>query len=241
MINIVKHIPNSITCLNLLSGTAGVMAACAGRFDLAFYFMLAAVVFDYMDGFAARTLDAYSDKGKELDSLSDVVSFGVLPSVMLCKLMRAYCFGAPVWLCYFPLILAAFSALRLAKFNLDDRQHKSFLGLPTPACALVCGALALYTASSPSSFLSVWATGKVFVPIMVAVLCGLLVCEIPMFSLKVAKGDGLENRKRIAFVINVVLIAALVLLTAMHWSMIVLLGFVVYILMNLVFAFVLKK
>ncbi|MBQ0093830.1 MAG: CDP-alcohol phosphatidyltransferase family protein [Bacteroidales bacterium] len=217
------------------------MAACAGRFDLAFYFMLAAVVFDFMDGFAARTLDAYSDKGKELDSLSDVVSFGVLPSVMLCKLMRAYCFGAPVWLCYFPLILAAFSALRLAKFNLDDRQHKSFLGLPTPACALVCGALALYTASSPSSFLSVWATGIVFIPIMVAVLCALLVSEIPMFSLKVAKGDGLENRKRIAFVVNVVVIAALVLLTAIHWSMIVLLGFVVYILMNLVFAFVLKK
>lgn len=241
MINIVKHIPNSITCLNLLSGTAGVMVVCAGRFDLAFYFMLAAVVFDFMDGFAARTLDAYSDKGKELDSLSDVVSFGVLPSVMLCKLMRAYCFGAPVWLCYFPLILAAFSALRLAKFNLDDRQHKSFLGLPTPACALVCGALALYTASSPSSFLSVWATGIVFIPIMVAVLCALLVSEIPMFSLKVAKGDGLENRKRIAFVVNVVVIAALVLLTAIHWSMIVLLGFVVYILMNLVFAFVLKK
>lgn len=241
MINIVKHIPNSITCLNLLSGTAGVMVVCAGRFDLAFYFMLAAVVFDFMDGFAARTLDAYSDKGKELDSLSDVVSFGVLPSVMLCKLMRAYCFGAPVWLCYFPLILAAFSALRLAKFNLDDRQHKSFLGLPTPACALVCGALALYTAFSPSSFLSVWATGIVFIPIMVAVLCALLVSEIPMFSLKVAKGDGLENRKRIAFVVNVVVIAALVLLTAIHWSMIVLLGFVVYILMNLVFAFVLKK
>lgn len=241
MMNIVKHIPNSITCLNLLCGTAGVMAACAARLDLAFYFMLAAVVFDFMDGFAARTLDAYSDKGKELDSLSDVVSFGVLPSVMLCKLMRAYCFGAPVWLCYFPLILAAFSALRLAKFNLDDRQHKSFLGLPTPACALVCGALALYTASSPSSFLSVWATGIVFIPIMVAVLCALLVSEIPMFSLKVAKGDGLENRKRIAFVVNVVVIAALVLLTAIHWSMIVLLGFVVYILMNLVFAFVLKK
>lgn len=239
--NIVKHIPNTITCLNLLCGTAGVMAACAGKLDLAFYFMLAAVVFDFLDGFAARTLGAYSDKGKELDSLCDVVSFGVLPSVMLCTLMRAYCFEAPVWLCYFPVVLAAFSALRLAKFNLDERQHKSFIGLPTPACALVCGALALYTASSPASFLSVWATGKLFVPVMVAVLCFLLVSEVPMFSMKVAKGDGLENRKRIAFVVNLALIAALVIISGIHWSMIVLLGFVVYILMNLVFAFILKK
>lgn len=236
-----KHIPNTITCLNLLCGATGVMFACEGKFDVAFWLMLAAALFDFLDGFAARLLGAYSDTGKELDSLCDVVSFGVLPSVMLCSLMRAYCFGAPVWLCYFPLVLAAFSALRLAKFNIDPRQSKSFLGLPTPACAMVCGSLVLYTASSPASFLSVWATGTVFIPVMVAVLCFLLVCEIPMFSMKVAKGDGLENRKRIAFAVNVVIIAALVLLAGIHWSMVVLLSFIVYILMNLVLALVIRK
>lgn len=230
-----KHIPNTITCLNLLCGVTGIVVACSGKFELAFFLMLGAALCDFLDGFMARLLDAYSERGKELDSLADVVSFGVLPSVMLCLLMKAYNFGIPELLCYLPLLIAAFSALRLSKFNLDERQHKSFLGLPTPACAMLCGSLVFYTVNSPSSFLSVWALGPVFVPVLTVLLCALLVCEIPMFSMKIGRNDGIENRKRIAFGINVLIIVAIVLIMGIHWSMIILLSFVVYVLMNLVF------
>ena len=97
--------------------------------------VLAAAVFDFLDGLAARALDAYSDIGKELDSLCDVVSFGVLPALMLYRTMVDLS-GAGVFCCL-PLVLAVFSALRLAKFNVDERQHGSFLGLPTPAAAMI--------------------------------------------------------------------------------------------------------
>lgn len=232
---IVKHIPNTITCLNLLCGTTGIVLACESKFEAAFLMMLAAGLCDFLDGLAARLLNAYSDKGKELDSLSDVVSFGALPAIMLCLLMQAYNFGTPLWLCFVPLLIAPFSALRLAKFNLDARQSHSFLGLPTPACALLCGSLAYYTVYSPSSFLSVWATGDIFIPVLTIVLCALLVCEIPMFSMKISKNDGIENRKRIAFGVNLLLVIAIVAILKIHWSMVFLLGLVVYILMNVVF------
>ena len=122
--NIRKHIPDSITSMNLLCGVVGVILTLGGRPDLGFLMMILGAVFDFFDGFAARMLKASSGIGKELDSLADMVSFGVLPSVLL------YVSGGTniLFLKYFPIILAAFSALRLAKFNLDERQHSSFLG-----------------------------------------------------------------------------------------------------------------
>ncbi|MCQ2174584.1 MAG: CDP-alcohol phosphatidyltransferase family protein [Bacteroidales bacterium] len=238
-----KHIPNTVTCLNLLCGTVGIVTACSGMFRLSFCLMLGAALCDFLDGAAARLFHAYSEKGRELDSLADIISFGVLPAVMLCLLMKAYSFGqgTPQWLCYTPLLIAPFSALRLAKFNLDARQHTTFLGLPTPACAMLCGSLAYYTASSPSSFLSVWTLGGVFVPALTLVLCFLLVCEIPMFSMKISREDRVENRKRIAFGINLLIVGAIVLVLKVNWSMVILLGFVVYILMNVVYFLVLGR
>ena len=238
-----KHIPNTITCLNLLCGTVGVVMACSGKFHLAFYLMIGAALCDFLDGLAARLLNSYSDKGKELDSLADVISFGLLPAVMLCLLMKTYCFGTGIsqYLCYVPLLIAPFSGLRIAKFNLDERQRKSFLGLPTPACAMLCGSLVYYTASSPASFLSVWTLGNVFVPVLTLVLCFLLVSEIPMFSMKISRNDGLENRKRMAFGVNLLLVGAIVFILKVNWSMVVLLGFVVYILMNVVYALILGE
>ena len=144
-----KAIPDIITSLNLLCGVLGVMFTFNGRPDIAFCMMLAAAVFDFLDGLAARALDAYSDIGKELDSLCDVVSFGVLPALMLYRTMVDLT-GAGVFCCL-PLILAVFSALRLAKFNIDERQHGSFLGLPTPASAMICGALCCYVFMEPAS------------------------------------------------------------------------------------------
>lgn len=237
MKRITAFIPDAITSMNLLCGVIGVVFACKGRFDVAFMLVLAAAVCDFFDGFTARLLHAYSELGKQLDSLADVVSFGVLPSVMLYSLMNTYHF-TPSWFCYFPLLIAVFSGIRLAKFNIDERQKLSFIGLPTPACAMICSSLVYFTAMTPVSFLSVWFTRPVFVLLLTVVLCYLLVCEIPMFSMKGIGKGGVEDKKRITFAVNVVLIVAIVAVMGINWSMTVLLSFVVYVLMNLVYRFI---
>jgi CDP-diacylglycerol--serine O-phosphatidyltransferase len=227
------HIPNAITSMNLLCGVLGVIAALEGRFDWAFYLMLAGAVFDFCDGLAARALKVVSTTGKELDSLSDVVTFGVLPSVMLYELMRVCTFSDSIW-CYVPLLIAVFSALRLAKFNLDERQHSSFLGLPTPASAMICGSLCYFIAHDMQTFLATWASGFVFIPLLALVLCVLLVSEVPMFSMKFSReDDSLVKRKRILFAVDVLLVVAIVVSLHLNWSLIILLVFLVYILMNL--------
>ncbi|MBQ9660858.1 MAG: CDP-diacylglycerol--serine O-phosphatidyltransferase [Bacteroidales bacterium] len=231
-----KYIPDFITSMNLVCGLIGVIFAIQSRLDYAFYCMLAAAVFDFLDGAAARLLDAYSDLGRELDSLCDLVSFGVLPGLMLCRLMQTFRFEAG-WLCWLPLLLAVFSALRLAKFNVDPRQTEGFLGLPTPASALLCGALCCYCCHTPVGFLSTWAAGPVFLPLLTALLCVLLVCEVPMFSFKFHKGDGRTlTVKRFTLVAFLLAVLIYCFAAGHHWSLAVVLGFAFYILNNLVYA-----
>ena len=233
-----KYIPDFITSLNLLCGALGIVCAMDGRVDLAFCLMLAAAVFDFLDGLAARLLGAYSELGKELDSLSDVVSFGVLPSLMLVQMMRACSFSNSL-VCLVPLLLAVFSGLRLAKFNVDERQHESFLGLPTPLCAIMAGSMAYFVAVHPSTFLSTWASGPVFVPVLVLVLCALLVSEIPMFSFKFGGGKASDSKmktKRIAMLIASALVIATVAVLKLNWSLAVRLICTVYIIKNCIYA-----
>lgn len=231
-----KHIPNTITSMNLLCGTLGVIAAFKGRFDAAFILMLAAAVFDFCDGLAARALGAYSEMGKELDSLADMVSFGVLPAAMLYNLMKVCTFSDSIW-CLVPVVITVFSGLRLAKFNVDERQHMSFIGLATPACAMICGSLCYFVAHDQNNFLAAWCAADVFIPVLSVVLAALLVCEIPMFSMKFSKdGDKITANKRIAFLVNVAIIVLIVAVLGLNWSLVVLLSFIVYILMNIVFA-----
>ena len=231
-----KYIPDLITSMNLVCGLVGVVFALRSRLDLAFICMLAAAVFDFLDGTAARALDAYSDLGKELDSLCDLVSFGVLPALMLCFLMQTYRFDGS-WICWLPLVLALFAALRLAKFNVDPRQKDGFLGLPVPAAGILCGALCSYCCHAPVEFLSTWVSGPVFIPLLAACLCVLMVCEMPMFSFKFHKGDARSlTVKRITLVAFILAAAVFCLLAKHHWSLAVLLGFVFYILNNLVYA-----
>lgn len=228
--NIIKHIPNTITSMNLLCGVLGVIASLGGRLELGFVLMLCAAVFDFCDGLAARLLKAYSEIGKELDSLADDVSFGVLPAVML------YMISGTDILKYLPLLLAAFSALRLAKFNLDERQHESFIGLPTPAAAMICGSLATLVTVRPDCFLAHWCEGPVFIPVLTLILCYLLVSEIPMFAMKFGvgkKAPKLEVAKRIAFLVIVVLSVIIALVEKSHWSFIFFASFLGYILVNL--------
>ena len=232
-----KHIPDTITSMNLLCGVMGVIFTLKGRPDTGFLLMIGGAVFDFFDGLAARLLKVSSGIGKELDSLADMVSFGVLPSVMLFGLG-----GTSIrFLKSLPLILAVFSALRLAKFNLDERQHDSFMGLPTPAAAMVCGSLAYYVHDVPASLLAGWCHGPVFIPVLALVLCALLVCEVPMFSMKFGGGNKAgrtDNLKRLIFVAVALISVIAVAVTGTNWALAVLVAFTGYIIINLVFAFI---
>ena len=234
--SIKKNIPNSITSIGLLCGLVGVYFSFTRRPDLAFYLMLAAAVCDFLDGLAARLLHAYSGVGKELDSLADLVSFGVLPAFMLVNLKAAVSFGSsPLMLV--PLLIALFTALRLARFNTDETDNRYFRGLPAPASGLICGSLCYFVSCEPASFLSLWVLNDWFIPVFTVVMCALLVCSVPMFSIKFSKGDPVAvNRKRLAFVVNAALITAIVATTGLNWSMVILLGLVTYVIMNLILA-----
>jgi CDP-diacylglycerol--serine O-phosphatidyltransferase len=173
-------VPNVITCFNLLCGCVGIVFALEGFTLGAMVCVLAAAAFDFLDGFAARLLKAYSPIGGQLDSLADMVSFGTLPAAMIYNAMRgmvATAEGAYVLLLFSPFLLTVFSALRLAKFNIDDRQTASFFGLPTPACALFFASVSVICMDSS---LGVWTLLA-----LVLLFSVLLVCEIPMFSFKV--------------------------------------------------------
>ncbi len=220
--------------MNLLFGVLGVICTFNDRFDMAFYAMLAAAVCDFFDGLSARILKAYSDLGKELDSLADMVSFGVLPSLLSYKLMSDI-HGDSLWV-YVPLLIAVFSAVRLAKFNIDERQSDNFIGLATPACAMICGSFVYYVTNDHSSVLYHWACIPFFMPVCSIILSLLLISEIPMFSMKFKKSmipGSPIHKQRVGFVGVIFVAAVLTILLGLNWSFIILLTFVSYVVMNI--------
>lgn len=182
-----KHIPNTITSLNLISGCIAVQFAFMGDPLYCGIFIMLSAVFDFFDGFVARLLKVSSDIGKELDSLADAISFGFAPATLVYSMFKDYPYSESMfwiapYLPYVAFIIAAFSAVRLAKFNLDTRQTHSFIGLPTPANAL----LIIGIANSPMLQVA-WTTpvwGLIFLFSLIVLSSYLLVCELPMFSLK---------------------------------------------------------
>ena len=227
---ITKHIPNTITSMNLLCGALGVVFTFKGDLNIAFYLMIAGAVCDFFDGFAARLLKAFSPIGKDLDSLADLITFGMLPAMMLNRRMIEG--GMTGFVSYIPLIIVLFSALRLAKFNVDTRQSENFLGLPTPACAMWCGSL-IYAADNGIMTSVDMLQNPYFIPIASVLLSLLLISEIPMISIKVKKGSEFNPvRRRLLIICAVFSVAALVL--KLHWSFIPLLVFTLYILHNLI-------
>lgn len=208
---ITKHIPNTITCLNLAAGCVAIILAFQGQLQAAALLVLAAAGFDFLDGMAARLLHAYSPMGKELDSLSDIVSFGVAPAMILfVNLTNASLLtGASETWAFMVLLLPIASALRLAKFNLDERQSSVFLGLPTPANGLFWAFAAGYG-------LDRWLTTPLhpgFILPVIVLFAGLMVSEVPMFSLKINQLKAKENRP-----IYVFLLGCLVLILLLGWS-----------------------
>ena len=237
--SLTKYIPNTITSTSVLCGTVGVVFALQGRPDYAFILMLIAAVCDFCDGLAARMLNAYSPMGKVLDSLADMVSFGVLPTAILIGTMQKM--GVDSWTEVIPVFLAVMSALRLAKFNVDERQGTDFIGIATPTAALVSGSLCYFVNKHPESFLAEWAGTQWFLPALAVVLGLLLVSEIPMFGMKVAKGHKLLDAKRIVFLCLAVASILFVAIAGLNWSLAVLLVFCIYIVENLVVAVFPKK
>jgi len=204
-----KHIPNIITLFNLASGVIAILLASCGRLQEAAYMVVLAAVFDFFDGFAARLLHVKSNIGKELDSLSDVVSFGVAPAVIMYFLLCATGINPLVFdqkisvlSAFIAILFPCFVALRLAKFNCDERQTTVFHGLPSPAAAFVLISLPFF----PIFAYSFWIyTG------IIVLLCWLMLSDIQLFSLKFTTYKIKDNILR-----YILLIIALFLLISLQ-------------------------
>ena len=192
---ITRHIPNIITCCNLLSGCAASVMAFQANYEAAILFIILGAAFDFFDGMSARLLGVSGPLGKELDSLADDITFGFAPSAIVFSLFKEVPY--PEFLMpvadYFPytaFIIAAFSALRLGKFNIDPRQSSSFIGLPTPANALFWGSLVVgghpYLTNEPFN--------AIYLLLLVCLMSYLLVAELPMFSLKFKNLSWKDNK-----------------------------------------------
>ncbi len=233
-----KHIPNFITTLNLFSGCIGILIALQYRIDYAAYFILLSAFFDFLDGMAARVLHVKSEIGKELDSLADVVSFGVLPGIIIYQLMAVSpntpSAGSDINIfSLIAFIIPVLSAVRLAKFNIDTRQTTSFIGLPVPANAIFLGSIPLIKMQAGFSDSLSWLTlitDNYYILAFIAVgMSLLLVSEIPLISLKFRNLKFADNKPQ--FILVMFAVVSFVLLTFTAIPLIIL----AYILLSLVF------
>ena len=200
---IVRNIPNSITCCNLISGCIATYNAFLGDIRLALLWIIVGAVFDFFDGMSARLLKVSSPIGKELDSLADDITFGFAPSAIIFYELSIMEYPSELlmlkpYLPYFAFVMAAYSALRLAKFNLDERQSLGFIGLPTPANALFWGALFV----GAQNFMESTAYMLPVVLLMICVSCWLLIAEVPMFALKFKQWGWKGNEVKYIFLIS---------------------------------------
>jgi len=188
-----KHLPNTITCANLFSGCVGIVFAFQGNLIFAAYAIFLAAIFDFFDGLASRVLNSYSGIGKDLDSLADMISFGVLPSAILYELFlqAPQISRVSPYLNFAAFLIAVFSCLRLAKFNVDTRQTENFIGLPTPANAILIASLPFIL--SHHLTLSKYILNPYGLTVFILVMCTLLVVELPLMSLKFKNRDLEEN------------------------------------------------
>jgi CDP-diacylglycerol--serine O-phosphatidyltransferase len=225
--NIKRHIPNFLTCCNLLCGCLGIIICFKianspndlyEDLTLSSFLIFIACIFDFLDGFVARILKVTSSIGKELDSLADVVTFGVLPSLIIFQLINkdlmlqthsspfipiyigevVYRNSTPILSCS-ALILAIFSALRLAKFNIDERQSEGFIGVPTPANAILIASFPLILSINQFTWLNEIISNHIFLIAFSIIMSYLLVAELPLFALKFKDFKWKNNQIRFSF------------------------------------------
>jgi len=213
-----KHIPNFLTCCNLFFGCIGIIFSFKNSLDIAAYCIGIAAIFDFLDGFVARMLKVSSPIGKELDSLADCVTFGVLPAFILYQLLISASLekvsqdlvngqiptAMDSYLPYIALLIAIFSALRLAKFNVDTRQSESFIGVPTPANAILIGSIPLILLQNPTY--SSIILNPVLLSVLAIVMSLLLVSELPLFALKFKSFAFKRNEIRYIFIFSSLLL-----------------------------------
>lgn len=245
----IRHIPNSITSLNLISGIIAISFAFHGQLSMAGYLILAAAVFDFFDGLVARALGVHSEIGKQLDSLADMVSFGVAPAIIMLQMMAQSLLPADLFIGFFesfsnngidslaklllflrstnglnfwayfflaiPLLIAVFSALRLAKFNLDTRQTTSFIGLPTPANSIFILSLGFIIEHTTSNALLAFILHPMTLLCITLLFSFLLVCELPMFALKFKTFSIKKNLLSYGFILTSAVMLVLLKLYAL--------------------------
>ena len=190
-------IPNLLTLSNLLCGSLAVVSALEGDLVRVFWLVMLSALCDFLDGFAARLLNQYSALGVQLDSLADMVSFGLVPSMVTFSILRTLEFGGEcgAW-CYVAFIIVLFSALRLARFNIDEEQHEEFLGLPTPACSIFFVATGwMFDKGMLPNIDAVWYA------VSAVVMATLLIVPVRMFSFKFKSFGWRGNELRFTFVI----------------------------------------
>lgn len=245
---IIKHIPNTITCMNLFSGCTASLMAIEGHLVEASVLIIIAAVFDFFDGLAARALKAYSPMGKELDSLADMVSFGLTPGLIAFGYLKIAVLEdvsinfnpselnfSEIALLLSAFIIPIFSALRLAKFNVDTRQTSSFIGVPTPANAMFWASIPLVLHLGNYPVIENLVSKPIILIIAVAVTSLLLVIEVPMFALKVKSLKWGENKLRYSFLITLLVLAIL-----FKWLVIPMI-LLVYILFSLIDNYLMSK
>ena len=227
-----KHIPNTITCCTLISGCIAIAYAFSGKIEISFTWIIIGAVFDFFDGMSARLLKVSSPIGKELDSLADIVTFGVAPSTILFSKLGIMSYPSLLEslrgiLPFIAYIMAAFSALRLAKFNLDERQTLGFIGLPTPANALFWGSLLIGLGkridSSPLMC--------IFIIVGIFISSWLMVSEIPMFALKFKEWGWKKNQIKYIFLLTCIPLIAIFGIT----------GFAIIVAWYVIISYIIKK
>lgn len=208
---IIRNIPNSITCLNLLAGCMSVIAASRGTsylwglpaYQWAFIFIAIGAAADFLDGLAARTLHAYSNLDKELDSLCDLVTFGVAPAMIIINLFLEH--DPDSWTAWTALLIPVSGALRLARFNIDTRQATTFIGLPIPANALFWMGYAALFAGDNLDVMAVW---YCFLPVLL-LECWLMNSPVRIFSLKFKNLRFSDNYARFALIFAAVVLVGI--------------------------------
>lgn len=212
--NYKSYIPNAITSLNLICGCAAIIAFLQGENEYGIVLVISALVFDFLDGFIARLLNVTSVIGKQLDSLADMVTFGVVPGIILyVSFLKMNLFEVEILnynvnpLPYFGFLITVFSAIRLAKFNIDTRQSESFIGLPTPANTILFLTIPLSTIySEPNSIIVNLINNPYVLLTATFVFSYLLVAEIPLLSLKFKNYSWMDNKEKYLLLISSVVL-----------------------------------
>lgn len=214
-----KYIPNFITGLNAVSGCIAVYMAFNGLYVQASIFIFIGALFDFFDGMSARLLNAYSDMGKELDSLSDMISFGFAPAAIAYALLsdatqmdltELFDGNLKAAVLLIPFIMVMFSGLRLAKFNIDTRQTTSFIGVPTPANAILWASFPIILKYGDIEWIKELINNEFFIIILSLFMAPMLTAEIPMFSFKMKSLHLKDNYTRYIFLLTTVILVAVV-------------------------------